>query len=508
MADLLSRQWQLVVLKVRPDFSRRDPAIVSELVAHPDGEETTLWSREDPLEEFGLTRGTDAPSHLRLPAAFAAAVTEVLAGEAADDERPPALWLRLVPPYGYLGAVPWEDLIPMIGMPVLRVPDRLPVPVDFGPDWSAALVVCAPARATWGAEHVSNRIRALRRHLTTPLWLDVFADAHTHELVATDPDLLGGGGGGDVRLHDPADAMRAHRLRAERRAHQSGGVRAARPPLNEANLVWSDWIIEGLAGRAVRALHLAAPGDLERDRPVVTFSPDPARTAGGRWATATDDELCLLANVLGAPLVTFASPPSRHSDLAIRLLADGIGQSRPGPTVYSAMRDDPTCDALASAEAFVAASSRTATVPRHRSLFGYIQPESVHGDLTQGWSPAAERTVYGTTTAPDWVLGGSAEHPWGETAPPDRGLAPDGEVAPDGEAAPGGGAAAPGSEAAVPSWVASSARFVDTQRAALMSTAQTPGDPAPTKRAYDQGVASALEEIQELVVRHRAGDRS
>ena len=197
MADIMVRQWGLAVLKVRLDLSRKIPAVTSELIAYPDGTERQFWSRADPLADFGLVNGTTPPTHLELPRALAAAVDASLHGELQGQA---SLWLRLVPPYGYLGAVPWEDLVPLIGVPLLRVPDRLPVPVDFGNTWSTVLAVSAPPGAVWGAEHVIRHLRALRRNLTVPLQVDVFADAHTHGLLTDDPAFEAGP---DVRLVEP-----------------------------------------------------------------------------------------------------------------------------------------------------------------------------------------------------------------------------------------------------------------------------------------------------------------
>ncbi|MGV8965600.1 MAG: hypothetical protein ACOH2F_04920 [Cellulomonas sp.] len=479
MAGILMRQWGLAVLKVRLDLSATVPAVTSELVAYPDGTEERFWSRVDPLMSFGVTSATAPPAHLELPRALAAAVDDSLHGELQGQA---SLWLRLVPPYGYLGAVPWEDLVPLIGVPLLRVPDRLPVPVDFGTSWSAALAVSAPPGATWGAEHVRRRVEGLRRYLTVPLQLDVFADAHTHALLTDDPTFEAGP---DVRLHEPDRAISAHEERADVRAKQDLHVQAARRPFASANLLWADWMISGLGGRAVRALHLATPGALDGIRPVLRFSTNPGRSGRTPWAVGTDDDVCQLADVLGASLVTFSSPPTRHSDLAIRMLADGIGQSRPGPTLYSSMAGDPTGDALASAEAFLAAPHDALPVPQHPSVFGYIQPEAAHPSLSGRWLPAASDSVYGTV---------------GVDAPsPDELVVRRSMSAPSDAALDLGELYGPGE--IVPSWVASSARFIDTQRAALMSVAKTAGEPVATRRAYDEGAASALAEIQELVFR-------
>jgi hypothetical protein len=54
----------------------------------------------------------------------------------------------------------------------------------------------------------------------------------------------------------------------------------------------------------------------------------------------------------------------------------------------------------------------------------------------------------------------------------------------------------------VPSWVASSSRFVEARKANLGAVLSTPGEGKTSKHAYDLGSSAALADIQALVRRH------
>jgi len=124
VAMKLIEQWGLAVLRVRLNAGERVPTVTSELLSYAGGSARQVWTSRYPLADFGLTNKPGPPHGLRVPADLSAAVAEARRDAFAGDS---SLWIRLVPPYGYLGAVPWETaLVPVAGIPVFRVPDRLP----------------------------------------------------------------------------------------------------------------------------------------------------------------------------------------------------------------------------------------------------------------------------------------------------------------------------------------------------------------------------------------------
>ena len=258
------------------------------------------------------------------------------------------------------------------------------------------------------------------------------------------------------------------------------------PSIPAANQLWADWIADGMAGRAVRALHVASSAIFDDGRPMLTISADPAQP----WKRSTcgfvvGDDLARLADALGATLVSVGSPPGNTSDAASRMLSDTLGQTRPGPTLYSRLGDDPGARTLAEAHAFLADTGGLRRVPRHRSLFGYVQPEAVRRVI--GRIPT-------TLVADNGDPGTDAAEPFLPTPPSARPGVPDTV------------SASYQWSDAVPSWVAASSRFLDAQNAELGRTAGGTVDQiAPSRAAYDRGAHAALDEIQDFINRHGTG---
>ena len=158
---------------------------------------------------------------------------------------------------------------------------------------------------------------------------------------------------------------------------QRRGIRI-RSSAPQPGLLWRDWIAAGLAGRAVRALHVVADAIFDVDRPLLAVS-DPGQPADrSNCAYVAPDDVRLLADLIGAAALSFGSPPDNSSDIATRVMADAVELQRPGATLYSSMRLDPAGDPLANAYAFIANNEPgLVTRPRDPSLFAYLQPESV-----------------------------------------------------------------------------------------------------------------------------------
>jgi hypothetical protein len=219
MAEALIERWRLAVLRVRLNVSGRTPLVAVEIGGFPGGAgrrlprvAQTVWRREYPPEAFGLPSGTIAPAALSLPDDLRSAVAHSLQ---YDFGREAALWLRLVPPHGYLGAVPWEEaFVAETGLPVIRVPDRLPAAVDPGHVWRIAIAVNAAPGSTWTTPYITAFLSALRGAVRAKIDAHVFADGETHEQLK--PQLRQIADGPDVHVHDPGKARQAHGERSAR----------------------------------------------------------------------------------------------------------------------------------------------------------------------------------------------------------------------------------------------------------------------------------------------------
>jgi len=492
MAELLIQRWRLAVLRVVLDVSGRAPQVTTSLVGYPEGRRHEYWTRHDPLDGFGLAGLTPdrPPDELQVPVALRDAVLDTLREHFGSEA---ALWLRIVPPSGYLGAVPWEEsFAETMRLPVLRVPDRLPVGAASGRAWTMAAIVNGMRGQDWGSAHVRRLVDALRR-VPVPVELDVFADAATYTGLA---DPLGDEHVA-VRLHDPGTAAQAHRDRQaravsfSRRGYGSGAMSVTGTSDPAAHLLWADWVAEGLAGRAVRGLHVVTDAMLDGDRPLLSAAVDPASPSDA-WECSyvTGDDVRRLADSLGAETLSFGSPPDNRSDVATRLVADTAGLQRSGPTLYLDLRapeQDPE-RVLGEAVAFLVAGGDE-PVPTDPRLFAYLQPEHLQAAL-------AEPVPAPAMAAPEDPRAPSSPGSWPGFVPgrvPERGARPvedwkDADV--------------------VPTWVASSERYLDAGYADLAKSAAPPPQATSTfpgietKSAYDDGQAFALRQLEELVTKH------
>ncbi|TPQ22491.1 hypothetical protein [Streptomyces sporangiiformans] len=406
-----------------------------------------------------------------------------------------ALWLRLVPPYGYLGAAPWEEeLARATRTPLMRVPDRLPAAADPGRVWSLAIAVNAAPESVWSAPYVESFLDALHRsvrYIRARIDVHVFADATTYEKLRELLPRAEAEGDPQIHLHDPSGAWQAHEERTERGVPQFRPRRGARgrAPSPQNGLVWADWIAEGLDGRAVRALHVITDAVFDGDRPLLRLSPDPGiRTGPSHCTYVTGDRVRLLADTIGASVLSFGSPPDNPGDAATRVLADGIGLQRSGPTFYSSLTLDPEGLHLAHAHAFVADPRGRTPIPRYPSLFAYLQPEHVEGPLRR-----------------PWIGFDGPVQPWlaADAAPTDDEAMDRALMAQAPDVSPGNAVRAYyASSESVPGWVAASERYIDAQVARLVQTSSPPDVAPAAKQSYDLGTAEALSELRDLVARH------
>jgi hypothetical protein len=355
--------------------------------------------------------------------------------------------------------------VPVAGIPVFRVPDRLPVTPDPGWRWSVAIGLNTQPGNLWAADYLSGLVRELRAAVGENLEVDVFADAGTVALLRS----------GDrwqpadwARLHEPGDAQDASQRRVRRvvNASREPGVPVALD-LTSPGRIWADWIVTGLAGRAVRALHIVLDTVWDGDTPVLALSPDPSKPAKtADCSFVSGDDVRLLADTVGAATLSLGAARNRDSGTAMRMIADANGQRRPGTTIFSDCELDPAGAALARMHGFLAGS--VAAVPSDRSMFAYVQPEQVRSGHVAGFTP---------------------------------GFAPDKDQLPSGYDPQDAVGAIFGGAAAVPGWIAASERYVGQELANLAGMSGG-AEPTGTKEAYERGAAEGLSELQAIIAKH------
>ncbi|MFC9585804.1 hypothetical protein ACFVJ8_23660 [Streptomyces yangpuensis] len=468
----------MAVLRVRLDLVPTVPEVVTELVGYPHGEEHTYgYPVRLPVTDYGLSAESGPPTGAVVPAKLLDAVVPFMTEHPGHSS---GLWLRLVPPYGHLGAIPWErEIVPRIWQPMIRVPDLLPVAADLGRVWSVAIVVHElPHREErgilWAPWYVASFIKMLHRAIGSGVAAHVFADGVTYEgLRRLLPEY------GPAHLYPVADSETAgqdHPVSEAAWAESPAGL--------PSPFLWADWIASSLRGEAVRALYVLAPATFDGDRPVLTMGPDPQQpTDPDDSVYVTAEDLRQLANRLGASTLCLGSPEDNPCDAATRLLADALGQHRAGPTFYSDLRVDPDGAALAGAHAFLNDPARLDPIPRDPSLFGHLQPRHVQALLDEPWPDP---------DGPDqsWLTGRTS---MGDSATSQE-LVPAFDAVPDTERISdqyAGGAA-------VPTWVAATERYLETKAAKLLEAASIPGETPPMKQAFDRGMAWALSDLRRL----------
>lgn len=475
MADTIIKQWKLAVLRVTLDLSSPAPMVRSTLDGFSEGEEVHYWERSDVLADFGLDLSDKIPRTVRVPRAVQQAVTRSM-----HIDLPPqsALWIRLEPPYGFLGAAPWESLAEKIQVPVLRVPHRLPVAAQLGDTWHITMIVSGSGRAGWGGSHVRGFVAALGESVAADhlggFDVDVFPNLTVYRQLAND-DLPP-----NVRVHDPQNHVREPRTRPT--PNRVAGTRRIDSD-SDPRLAWAEWITSSLGSQASSALHVAARGVASNDRSMLQMSADPARAQSERMpATADANDLWSLADVIGASLVSIAAPEKDGSDIGARMVADRLGQLRPGATIFSSMRQDPGCGALARVHSFLA-MQRQNELPDDPSWFGYVQPASIQHILAAPFLPRhTNRTAFPEPTQSDLIVRVAAEsEQFAPTAPISASLY---------------------GKSDVPRWAASSSRFIETRIADISnSITRNVGEPAPDA-AYEMGASKALADMQSLVQQH------
>lgn len=475
MAETIIRQWNLAVLRLTLDLSGPAPMARSTLDGFATGEEVHCWERSDALASFGLELSGKIPRTVHVPRALQEAVVNSMHRELPAQS---ALWVRLEPPYGFLGAAPWESLAEKIHVPVLRVPDRLPVAARLGEVWHITMIVSGPGRARWGASHVRGFVAALGEAVAQDqlgrFEVDVFPNLTVHRQLADDDTPP------NVRIHDPREYLRLPRTGpAPTRVAGTRRIDFADDP----RLVWAEWITSSLGTRASSALHVAAQGVASNDRSMLLMSADPAHAQSQRMpATADANDLWSLADVIGASLVSIAAPEQDGSDVGARMVADRLGQLRPGPTIFSSMRLDPECGALARIHSFLA-MQRENELPDDPSWFGYIQPESIQHLLAAPLLPRHTNQVAFSGPTQNAFTGRIAaeSEPFAPTEPISAFL--------DGKSD-------------VPRWAASSSRFIETRIADISNSVTRNARSAAPDAAYEMGASKALADIQSLVEQH------
>jgi hypothetical protein len=320
---------------------------------------------------------------LQLPGRVANGIGEALARHAP---RAPALWVQIGEPAAYLPLVGWETLLRRTTtLPILRLPyHQLDAETGATSPTERPLDIALCCTAPYAQIPLSAAtIRSLVRRMldavpsTRRCTVHLFADAALRDALANDersrplwsknPNARG------AVLYELPEVPSMHGA-----TPSSGAV--VRAALSEDN-PWGNWMRERLQGRAVDVCHLVAPGSLfaHDAAAVVAWAPSltgaPSTTnVPVRFVNALD--LQGLAARVGAWATVLSPYGTDVSRIALRVVADQLARSRPGPVAVHDVVRDRRGHGLAALYQFLQASS-PAAVPSHRTLSLYTHPTRI-----------------------------------------------------------------------------------------------------------------------------------
>lgn len=277
------------------------------------------------------------------------------------------LWLHLVKPYGFLGALDWEAaLVPHLGRPLLRLPDFLERPRENRDVLDVALVCSEPvSEPRLNPPQVLQDVAAAvlagsRRSRTT---IHIFADEVYHASLrntfSTEPR---------VAVHDPQGAQ-VHGVLPR------GDVRGEEA--SELQSPWLKWMRDSMKGHSLDAVHFVCHGFVADQRPALALAESPLSNRDRHDARYVGvGELAAFLTQVGAWSAVFGNPLGNYSEAGLRLLADTLAQTRPGPVLYHTLGAPGPDPALRAMYGFLYAPAAS-PVPAQERWFAYCQPALV-----------------------------------------------------------------------------------------------------------------------------------
>ena len=371
------------------------------------------------------------------------------------------LWLHLVKPYGFLGALDWEAaLVPQLGRPLLRLPDFLERPRENRDVLDVALVCSEPvSEPRLNPPQVLQDIVAAvlagsRRPRTT---VHIFPDEAYHDSLrntfAAEPR---------VAVHDPQVAQVHGAL-------PRGGVRG--DEANELQSPWLKWMRDSMKGHSLDAVHFVCHGFVADQRPALALAESPLSNRDRRDARYVGvGELAAFLTQVGAWSAVFSSPPGNYSEAGLRLLADTLAQTRPGPVLYHTLGAPGSDPALQAMYGFLYAPTAS-PVPAQERWFAYCQPALIDTLASPTRAAPASAALAANSSLFESVL-----------APQRRARGP---------------AAVPRPAADAPSWVSAAQRYVEQQSLQLQRNVRDDDDDATSRVSSE--VERTLAKLQSIV---------
>ena len=372
MAELLKRQYSIIVLKVELLADRADGEHVSfKVQLNKQGELVESQPKLVPANLICRASLRDSETSWNESSDFTLPKTmleELRLWMDAETDYEQPLWVHLVSPYGLLRFVAWERVLGhAINRPILMLPDFV-----FPPPREAAatldVVVCGSAPLNRedhsikaGVAHAIQHIASVERDKVR---IHVFVDKQIQKDLQSllPPDLSQAG---VVTFYD------------QERARPFVGDASTEPLTRKPGDLkspWLLWIRECLRNQSVDVVHFVCHGYLARQRGALLFAQSPIeRSRSYLSGPVFGADLQAFFTQIGAWSTVFSSIPDNSSEYGLRGLADEIAQARPGPLMMYVQKEDATGTALADGYRFLF-SPHMPTAPASTALFIYCQP--------------------------------------------------------------------------------------------------------------------------------------
>lgn len=462
MAVFIAMENRLITLRVRVRPRERGIAAELQLVSYKSGKASELQSWW--LDSAMLGLPTRLFPQWQPTRSLPPEVTDGLRIAIDDLElahRFP-LWLHLVKPYGFLGALDWEAaLVPPLGRPLLRLPDFLERPRENRDVLNVALVCSEPVseprlNPPQVLQDVVAAVLAGSRRARTSIHIfpdEVYYDRLQSTFVA-EPR---------VAVHDPHGAQ-VHGVA------RRGGVPDDQP--SELQSPWLKWMRDSMQGQSLDAVHFICHGFVADQRPALALAESPLSNRDRRDARYVGvGELAAFLTQVGAWSAVFSSPPGNYSEAGLRLLADTLAQTRPGPVLFHALGTPGPDAALQAMYGFLYAPTAS-PVPEQERWFAYCQPTLIATLFAETRAAPASAALDANSGLFESVQAAQRKKRGRAAAPP-----------------PAAGDA--------PSWVSAAQRYVEQQSLQLQRDQRGDNDDAASRVSSE--VERTLSKLQSIV---------
>jgi len=267
----------------------------------------------------------------------------------ADSDEP--IWLQLGASAGLLAVVPWERFLqPIVGRPILRVPNFLADPVFAQNTVRIALVVSAPrAKSSFSVyEHAEAIVNAAQQALPNRTEIHIYADLDAYESLKHLGDAIG-----NLIVHSPTSGLDNE--------HAS-----------QLNSPWLNWIANANQGTAIDLVHFVCPGYFRGSQGALALAQSPESNEDRNWSHfVAADELIQFLDLVGAWSVGLSAPQDNVWAIGLRLLADRLAWQRPGPLFVHNAESGTNADIVATYQFLFASNDEVPPSSANMMLYSH-----------------------------------------------------------------------------------------------------------------------------------------